>query len=128
MALTAHEIALLSQDELKQADIEYFRGKYGLRFVRALRAVEERRVAEYHFKPSGSNAWIIRGLRREYFVIPEVYCSCRSFYQSVVIARKVDACYHLLAQRIAEIRSSYETVESTDADRRRLFVQWRRTD
>ena len=128
MTFTAHEVALLSQDELRQADIEYFRGKYGLRFVRALRAVEEGRVAIYHFKPSGSTAWIIKGLRREYLVIPEVYCSCRSFYQSVVIARKVDACYHLLAQRIAEIRNSYETIESTDADRRSLFVNWRRTD
>ncbi|RDE15159.1 MAG: hypothetical protein C4K47_03085 [Candidatus Thorarchaeota archaeon] len=128
MTLTAHEVALISKDELKQADIEYFRGKYGLRFIRALRAVEECRVAEYHFKPSGSTAWIIRGLRREYLVIPEIYCSCRSFYQSVVIARKVDACYHLLAQRIAQIRNSYEVVESTDAERRILFVYWRRTD
>jgi predicted nucleic acid-binding Zn finger protein len=128
MTLTAHEVALLSQDELKQADIEYFREKYGLRFVRALRAVEEGRVARYHFKPSDSTAWVIRGLRRDYLVIPEIYCSCRSFYQSVVIARKVDTCYHLLAQRIAEIRNSYEAIESTDADRRSLLVNWRRTD
>jgi predicted nucleic acid-binding Zn finger protein len=128
MVLTAHEVAVLSQAELTQSDIEYFRAKYGLRFIRALRAVEESRVAKYHFEPSGSTAWIVRGLQREYLVIPEVYCSCRSFYQSVVIAREADTCYHLLAQRIAEIRSSYEVVESTDAKRRSLLVLWRRTD
>ena len=128
MVLTVREVALLSQAELTQADIEYFRRKYGLLFIRALRAVEEGRVAKYHFEPSGSAAWIVRGLRREYFVIPETYCSCRSFYQSVVIARKADTCYHLLAQRIAEARKSYATVNSTDVERRSLYVSWRRTD
>lgn len=128
MTFTAREVAILSRSKLTQADIEYFRGKYGLSFIRALRAVEENRIAKYHFRPSGSTVWIIRGLRREYLVIPEVYCSCRSFYQSVVIARKADTCYHLLAQRIADIRDSYEKIESTDAERRSLFVHWRRTD
>jgi predicted nucleic acid-binding Zn finger protein len=128
MVLTAHEVGLLAREELTQADIQYFRGKYGMRFVKALRAVEEGRIVKYLFKPSGLTAWVVRGVKREYLVIPENYCSCRSFYQSVVIAGEVDTCYHILAQKIAEVRGSYETIDSTDGERRKMHVVWRRTE
>ncbi len=128
MSLPHHEIKMLSKDELTQKDIEHFRNKYGKRFVRALKSVEEGRVAKYLFKPSESRTWVVHGRRREYLVIPEIYCTCRSFYQSVVIAREVKMCYHLLAQRIAELRNENETIESSDVERRKLYVKWRRTD
>ncbi|MFX1481823.1 MAG: hypothetical protein ACFFCP_01390 [Promethearchaeota archaeon] len=127
MSLSPSEVSRLSQEHLTQNDIEYFKNKYGKRFVRALRAVEEGKVLKYHFLPSESETWIVRG-RREYQVIPELYCTCRSFYQEVVISREKNLCYHLLAQRIAEIRQQYQMKESTDAERRQLFVKWRRTD
>ncbi|MHA2162135.1 MAG: hypothetical protein ACW99V_01010 [Candidatus Thorarchaeota archaeon] len=128
MSLPHHEIKMLSKDELTQKDIEHFRNKYGKRFVRALKSVEEGRVVKYSFKPSDSRTWVVHGRRREYLVIPEIYCTCRSFYQSVVIAREVKMCYHLLAQRIAELRNENDNIESSDAERRELYVKWRRTD
>lgn len=128
MTLPLHEIKQLSKEELSQSDIEHFKQKYGKRFVRALRSVEEDRVIKYHFLPSSSTTWIVKGKGREYLVIPEIYCTCRSFYQDVVISRNSNMCYHLLAQRIAELRSGYKTVESTDAERRKKYVEWRRTD
>ena len=127
MSLPQTEITRLSQKDLTQSDIEYFRNKYGKKFVRALRAVEESKVVKYHFLPSESETWIVKG-RRQYLVIPELYCTCRSFYQEVVISREINLCYHLLAQRIAEIREQYQDQESTDTERRQLFVEWRRTD
>ncbi len=127
MSLPQTEITRLSQKDLTQSDIEYFRNKYGKKFVRALRAVEEGKVVKYHFLPSESETWIVKG-RRQYLVIPELYCTCRSFYQEVVISREINLCYHLLAQRIAEIREEYQDQESTDTERRKLFVEWRRTD
>ncbi len=127
MSLPQSELTRLSQKDLTQKDIEYFRKKYGKKFVRALRAVDEGKIIKYHFLPSESETWIVKG-RREYLVMPELYCTCRSFYQEVVISRESTLCYHLLAQRIAEIREQYQDRESTDTERRQLFVEWRRTD
>ncbi|TFG31441.1 hypothetical protein EU528_06140 [Candidatus Thorarchaeota archaeon] len=128
MALSPIEAKKLSQENLTQSDIDYFRDKYGKKFVRALRVVEEKKVSKYQFKPSDSTTWIVKGKSRQYLVIPQTYCTCRSFYQEVVISRESSMCYHLLAQQIAEIREQYETIASTDTARRKLYVDWRRTD
>ncbi|MFW9913740.1 MAG: hypothetical protein ACFFEU_14780 [Candidatus Thorarchaeota archaeon] len=128
MSLPITEVKRLSKDELTQNDIEYFREKYGKRFIRALRAVEEGRAIKYLFEPSRTTKWVVRGQRREYLVIPQVFCTCRSFYHSVVIDREINMCYHLLAQRIAEIRDQYKLIQSTDAERRKMSAELRRTD
>lgn len=128
MTLPQSEVNRLSKDDLTQSDIEYFKNKYGKKFVKALRTVEEGKVVKYKFNPSESVTWIVSGRGRQYLVIPELYCTCRSFYQEVVISRETNLCYHLLAQRIADIRQEYEAQESTDAERRKLYVEWRRTD
>lgn len=128
MALSSTEVKKLSEESLTQSDIEYFRNKYGKRFVRALQAAEENKVAKYQFQPSNTTTWIVRGRGRQYMVIPKVYCTCRSFYQDVVISREIKMCYHLLAQQIAEIRNLYDSVDSSDAERRKMYVEWRRTD
>jgi len=128
MALPQSEVNRLSKETLIQDDIEYFKNKYGKKFVKALRAVEEGKVIRYKFSPSESVTWIVKGRSRQYLVIPELYCTCRSFYQEVVIARETNMCYHLLAQRIAEIGERYDSQNSTDTNRRKLFVEWRRTD
>ncbi len=126
MSLPPNEVEMLSRKDLTQKDIEYFRVKYGKRFVRALRAVEEGRVKKYHFLPSDTTKWVVQGDARAYLVSPKVFCTCRSFYQSAVIAREIDMCYHMLAQRIAAIRSQHMAIESSDAERRRLYPQWRK--
>jgi len=128
MILPSHEIKMLEKKNLTQEDIQHFIKKYGKRFVRALRSVEENKVRRYHFSPSDAITWIVKGQRREYLVIPDIYCTCRSFYQDVVISRESTMCYHLLAQRIAESREQFKTIESTDSDRRKFYVEWRRTD
>jgi len=108
MALSLIEEKKLSKESLTQSDVEYFRNKYGKKFIRALRVVEEKKVEKYEFQPSGSVTWIVRGRQRQYMIIPKIYCTCRSFYQEVVIARESNMCYHLLAQQIAELRGLYE--------------------
>lgn len=128
MALSLNEEKKLSRENLTQSDIDYFRNNYGKKFIRALRVVEEKKVDKYQFKPSDSITWVVKGRARQYMVIPKIYCTCRSFYQEVVISRESNMCYHLLAQQIAEIRNQYEIVDSTDTKRRKLYVEWRRTD
>jgi predicted nucleic acid-binding Zn finger protein len=128
MSLPQFETKRLSKDDLTQDDIEYFTHKYGKKFVKALRTVEEGKIIRFQFSPSESVTWIAKGRGRQYLIIPELYCTCRSFYQEVVISRETNMCYHLLAQKIAEIREEYRTQESTDTERRKLYVEWRRTD
>jgi predicted nucleic acid-binding Zn finger protein len=128
MALSPTEVKKLSAENLTQSDIEYFRNKYSKRFVRALRVAEEKKVIKYQFQPSDTTTWIVKGRARQYMVIPKIYCTCRSFYQDVVISRENNMCYHILAQQIAEIRNLYVTVISTDSERRKMNVEWRRTD
>ena len=128
MALSLIEEKKLSKESLTQSDIEYFKERYGKKFVRALRVVEENKVKKYEFHPSESTTWIVRGRQRQYMIIPKIYCTCRSFYQEVVISRESTMCYHLLAQQIAELRGEYEKIRSTDSERRKMYVEWRRTD
>ena len=128
MLLSNPEINKLTQKELTQDIIEYFKQKFGKRFIRALRVVEEGRVFNYKFTPSKTSTWVVKGQRREYITIPETYCTCRAFYQDVVMTREVKLCYHLLAQIIAEIRGFYQTIKASDSERRKLLIEWRRTD
>lgn len=128
MILSPYEEKRIGRTTLSQSDIQYFRQRYGKRFIRALRAVEEDRVVQYHFLPSDSTTWIVQGSARQYLTIPDTYCTCRSFYQDVVIAGEYKFCYHLLAQSIAETRDQFITRESNDAQRRVLYDKWRRTD
>ncbi len=128
MVLTDHEVNLIRNLGINQRTIQYFTGKYGNRFIRAVRAVEEGNVLLYRFEPSDTSRWIVRGSRRDYLVVPDIYCSCRSFYQDVVIAHRIDFCYHLLAQEIAELMDAFEVVTVSDTKRKVLLEHWRRTD
>jgi predicted nucleic acid-binding Zn finger protein len=128
MVLPPTELTRLGKKELTQSDIEFFKKKYGKKFVRALKIVEDGDVVKYQFNPSETTTWVVQGRKRQYMTIPNTYCTCRSFYQDVVISRETNMCYHLLAQKIAEVRNQYETRRATDTDRRQLYVDWRRTD
>jgi predicted nucleic acid-binding Zn finger protein len=125
MPLSAYETKRLSQKVLEQHDIEYFKQKYGKRFIRALRAVEEGRVHKYIFNEGEAVRWIVEGSEGDYLVFPDTFCTCTDFYQSVVIDRAVDMCYHLLAQRIAELRGEYTTITGTEVERRKFSNIWR---
>ncbi|MHA1741319.1 MAG: hypothetical protein ACTSVD_04405 [Candidatus Thorarchaeota archaeon] len=125
MVLNMHEANMIAEPEISQETIQYFRDRYGNRFIRALRAVEEGNVKLYTFQPSGTSLWVVSGREHDYLVMPSVFCSCRSFYQDVVIARKAPFCYHLLAQRIAEIRGQYKTINESDSARRSLLAMLR---
>lgn len=93
---------------------------------RAIEAVESGAVKKYIFRPSLRTVWIVVGKEREYRVIPHFYCQCDDFYINVVIRRKTTACYHLMAQELAEKRQKYETYEVTDVDFLRLNKEWKR--
>lgn len=98
--------------------------KYGDRFIRALELVNSKRVLKYVFLPSGIVRWIVIGRQDKYLVFPRIFCQCNDFYLSVVIRRKIDACYHLLAQAISEAVGNYEEKLFDDKDYIRVMQEF----
>jgi len=87
---------------------------FGERGRRALKTVASRRVKKYVLQPSNRIRWIIVGREEEYLVIPLVkYCSCKDFFYYVMTGEAY-ACYHLLAQRIAELSGLFSEVRELD--------------
>jgi len=96
------------------------------RLKKAIEVVSKRRVKKYVFVPSGRVTWIVVGRRKDYWVIPRLYCSCDDFYINVISRRSAPLCYHLLAQAIAERTGKYDVFSVSDEEGERLEEEWRR--
>lgn len=99
---------------------------FGQRFTKAFEALKENRVKKYVFKPSGRIVWIVVGKERDYLIMPEAeFCSCDDFYFRVM-DREVHLCYHLIAQKIANILEWYENLEERDELYDSLMKEWKK--
>jgi len=99
---------------------------FGQRFTKAFEALKENRVKKYVFKPSGRIVWIVVGKERDYLVMPQAeFCPCDDFYFRV-LDRKVHLCYHLIAQKLANILEWYEVIEEHDELYDSLMSEWRK--
>jgi len=99
---------------------------FGQRFTKAFEALRENRVKKYVFKPSSRTVWIVVGKERDYLVMPEAeFCSCDDFYFRV-LDKEVHLCYHLIAQKIANILEWYEPVEEHDELYDSLMAEWKK--
>ncbi len=95
--------------------IEEYARKYKKRFVRAIRTVREHRVQKLLIDNLDKDIWLITSSTgSKYLVIPGTYCSCTDFLINVVIKRKVDKCYHLIAQEIASKTGAFSIASITD--------------
>lgn len=98
---------------------------FGQRFMRAFEALKENRVKKYVFKPSGRIVWIVVGKQRDYLLMPEAeFCSCDDFYFRV-LDKEVHLCYHLIAQKIADILKWYDCIEERDELYKSLMDEWK---
>lgn len=98
---------------------------FGQRLVRAFQALKENRVKKYVFKPSGRIVWIVVGRERDYLLMPEAeFCSCDDFYFRV-LDREIHLCYHLIAQKMANMLESYETINERDELYNSLADEWK---
>ncbi|MGQ9720453.1 MAG: hypothetical protein ACUVXA_03930 [Candidatus Jordarchaeum sp.] len=95
-------------------NLESLASTFGERLWKSLRAITEKRVAKYVFKPSNKQIWIVSGKNRDYLVISDFYCSCDDFYLNVVIRKKNKLCYHILAKRLAEALDLYNSYNLSD--------------
>jgi len=89
-------------DKIKSADEETY--------LKAVQAVKRKRVIKFTFMPSGLVLWGVYSRKRDklYLVIPNLYCSCTGFLMNVIMMRKKEYCYHIIAQKIAEESEVYE--------------------
>lgn len=98
---------------------------FGQRFIKAFEALKENRVKKYVFKPSGRIVWIVVGKERDYLLMPEAeFCSCDDFYFRV-LDREAHLCYHLIAQKIANILKWYDAIEERDKLYDSLMKEWK---
>jgi predicted nucleic acid-binding Zn finger protein len=96
----------------------------GERFWKALQAVANDLVKKYVFEPSGRGAWIVVGRSREYPVLSEIYCNCEDFYINVIVKRRADVCYHILAKSLAEALGVFSEVRVDDMSYDTLRAEW----
>jgi predicted nucleic acid-binding Zn finger protein len=96
----------------------------GERFWKALQAVANDLVKKYVFEPSGREAWIVVGKSREYPVFSELYCDCEDFYINVIVKRRADVCYHILAKSLAEALEVFSEVRVDDMSYETLRAEW----
>jgi len=99
---------------------------FGAKFEKAEELVASSAVKKYTFEPSGRVVWIVVGKEQDYTVLPGIYCQCDDFYINVVVKRKTSACYHLLAQLIAERKGMFEQFSVPDSDFIRLNSEWKK--
>ena len=99
---------------------------FGQRFTRAFEVLKENRVKKYVFKPSGRTVWIVVGKERDYLIMAQAeFCMCDDFYFRV-LDREVHLCYHLIAQKIANALTWYESIEEHDELYDTLMNEWKK--
>lgn len=99
---------------------------FGQRFTKAFEALKENRVKKYTFKPSGRVVWIVVGKERDYLIMAHAeFCTCDDFYFRV-LDRQVHLCYHLIAQKIANVLDWYDPIEERDELYDSLMKEWKK--
>jgi len=104
------EIALICLSKGKNGLKKYLKDpKVGDRIRKALKAVMERRVVKAVLTNDG-NIWFYNGKDSTHLIIPFKYCSCMDFLMHTISKSITPACYHLIAQVIAETLNNYITL------------------
>ena len=99
---------------------------FGQRFAKAWKAIKDKRVKRYVFRPSNRVVWIVVRKGRDYLIMPAAYfCTCDDFYFRVM-DRQIHLCYHLIAQKLAEALESYDLYEEDDELYDVLMKEWRK--
>ena len=111
--------------KLTGKDLTKLHETFGERFIKAFQALKENRVKKYIFEPSGKVIWIVVGKKKDYLLMPEAgFCSCDDFYFRVM-DREVHLCYHLIAQKIANILKGYDSIKERDELHDSLMKEWK---
>jgi len=98
---------------------------FGMRFEKAYKSLLDRKVRKYVFLPSEKKVWGVIGKDSLYQILPSVnFCSCNDFYFRV-IGQEIFLCYHLIAQKLADVLDKYVIVEKNDKEFESLMMKLR---
>jgi predicted nucleic acid-binding Zn finger protein len=118
--------AIKEEGRISETHVSRLSEVFGQRSNRALEALNEVRVKQYVFQPSGRVVWIVVGKNRDYLVMPEIdYCSCYDFYFQF---DRGHVCYHIIAQKLAEAIDMFDKFEDDDKLFNVLIEEWKAPD
>ncbi len=101
-------------NELSTDDILNLDKRFKERATKALEAVQKNAVQLITFAPSERELWSVTGHEETHLVLRQTYCDCVDFYMNVVIKRKNECCYHLIAVEIANKLKKYNHISAND--------------
>ena len=81
-------------------------------------ALSEKRLIRLSGRPE---IWAYMGRRRDYVIVPRIFCSCRDFLVNSVGRSKHRPCYHLVAQVLASRQEAYRELAGVIDD----YEAWR---
>lgn len=111
---------------IEDADLDKLSTAFGERFTKAWKAVKDKRVKKYFFRPSNRVVWIVVGKGRDYLIMPAAdFCTCDDFYFRVM-DKQVHLCYHLIAQKLAETLEEHVVYEEEDELYNVLMREWKK--
>jgi len=95
------------------------------RFSEAMRLVDQGKIRQVSFRPSGRTVWVVTGRKAEYQVVPKsMFCTCDDFYFRVM-GHKKQLCYHLIAQNLAVALGKQAKTDMADSNYARFAAKWR---
>lgn len=95
------------------------------RFLEAMRLVQQGKIRQVNFRPSGRTVWVVTGRKKEYQVMPEsMFCTCDDYYFRVM-GHKKQLCYHLIAQNLAVALAKHAETDMADSSYARFTAKWK---
>ncbi len=95
------------------------------KFVEAMKLVDQGRVRQVSFTPSGRTVWVVKGRKKDYQVVPQsMFCTCDDYYFRVM-GRKKQLCYHLIAQHLAEALNMQARTNLVDSEYAGFTEKWK---
>ena len=99
---------------------------YGPKFYKSLKAVMNKKIKKYIFKPSEKIIWIVIGKKCEYIVLPERnFCLCDDFYYRTTSEQSY-FCYHIIACYIAKAIRKFDVIVENDKLYNFLLNDWKK--
>jgi predicted nucleic acid-binding Zn finger protein len=106
-----------NEKKLCGSDLLILFRKFDVRLTKALELVRNAKVSLHVFKPSERKMWVVTGEHGEYLILPYAkFCSCSDFYFQITKELKAHVCYHLIAQKIAQLLEIYQKEEHGDEE------------
>ncbi len=101
-------------NEISPDDVQTLDNHFKEKATKAFEAIQKKAVQLITFSPSNREFWSVKGQEKTHLVLRHTYCDCVDFYMNVVIKRKNECCYHLIAVEIANKLKTFNHISAND--------------